>query len=78
MNLIIKMLIICYLVLAITTIPIKNYLNCKSLISFNLNESEYIDVKDDVYSNLNNKTIGKFYYYISNIVVFVYMILGAF
>lgn len=58
------MLIICYLVLAITTIPIKNYLNCKSLISFNLNESEYIDVKDDVYSNLNNKTIGKFYYYI--------------
>ncbi len=72
------MLIICYLVLAITTIPIKNYLNCKSLISFNLNESEYIDVKDDVYSNLNNETIGKFYYYISNIVVFVYMILGAF
>lgn len=55
------MLIICYLVLAITTIPIKNYLNCKSLISFNLNESEYIDVKDYVYSNLNNKTIGKFY-----------------
>jgi hypothetical protein len=78
MNLIIKMLIICYLVLAITTIPIKNYLNCKSLISFNLNESEYIDIKDDVYSNLNNETIGKFYYYISNIVVFVYMILGAF
>jgi len=78
MNLIIKMLIICYLVLAITTIPIKNYLNCKSLISFNLNESEYIDIKDDVYSNLNNQTIGKFYYYISNIVVFVYMILGAF
>ncbi len=72
------MLIICYLVLAITTIPIKNYLNCKSLISFNLNESEYIDIKDDVYSNLNNETIGKFYYYISNIVVFVYMILGAF
>ena len=53
------MFIKCYLVLAITTIPIKNYLNCKSLISFN--ESEYVDVKDDVYSNLSDKTIGKFY-----------------
>ena len=56
------LIILCCLVLAITTIPIKNYLNCKSLISFDLNESEYIDVKDYVvYSNLNNKTIGKFY-----------------